>query len=336
MIFYEPPRAAEHIPVIDLSSSRDSEAEAAAAAHEIHRACRETGFFYVAHHGVDAGLIEAQFAWAQRFFALPLADKLALHMKQSRTAAGYEPLGAQVLDSQDVSADAAPSDLKEAFYCGMEPSEHPWPTARTPHWAENQWPPALPGFRGQMLHYASALRPLADHLMSLLARSLELPANWFAPAFATPSATLRLIKYPPQPEDAAANQIGAGAHTDWGGITLLVQDDAGGLEVRNADGHWIEARPIPGTFVVNLGDLIARWTNGVYTSNMHRVRNGRSNRERYSMPFFYGPDPATVIEPIPGCLGEQRARLFPTCTAAEHMTEMFRRSYGFAPEAPRG
>ena len=333
MILYEPARAAEHIPVIDLLGSFDDEAAATAAAQDIHKACRETGFFYVKNHGLPPRLIDDQFTWAQRFFALPLPQKLALHMKNSPTASGYEPLGGQVLDSQDDKAEAAPPDLKEAFYCGMEASAaHPWPTIGAPHYASNQWPSALPGFRDQMLHYAASIRPLADHLLTLLARSLELPPDWFAPAYGSPSATLRLIKYPPQPDDAAVNQIGAGAHTDWGGITLLMQDDSGGLEVRNADGHWIEALPIPGTIVVNLGDLIARWTNGVYASNMHRVRNGRSLRERYSMPFFYGPQPDTIIEPIPGCAGEHLPRRFATCTAAEHMTEMFRRSYGFAPQ----
>ena len=333
MMLYTPPSAAEHIPIIDLSTSQQDEPGAQAAAREIHKACRETGFFYIAHHGIDPGLIEQQFVWAQRFFALPLTEKLALHMKQSKTASGYEPIGGQVLDSQDASKETAPADLKEGFYCGMEPSEWNRPASSTLRHADNQWPPALPSFRDQMMRYACAMRPLADHLLSLLARSLDLPADWFAQAFASPTATLRLIKYPPQPENAAANQLGAGAHTDWGGITLLLQDDAGGLEVRNADGRWIEARPIPGTFVVNLGDLMARWTNGVYASNMHRVRNALSMRERYSVPFFYGPDPATVIEPMPGCLAEHQERLFTTCTAAEHMTEMFRRSYGFAPQA---
>jgi isopenicillin N synthase-like dioxygenase len=323
MIFYQPAQAAENIPVIDLSPSLTGDQSGQeAVAREIHKACRETGFFYVSHHGLKQDLIDAQFAWAARFFALPLEEKLALHMKNSPSASGYEPIGGQTLDSQDASADLAPPDLKEGYYCGPEDG------AAT--LAVNQWPAALPGFRDQMLSYATSVRHVADHLMRLLARSLDLPADWFAPFHIRPTMTLRIIKYPPHPADALDNQLGAGAHTDWGGITLLAQDDAGGLEVRNAAGHWIQAPPIPGTLIVNLGDLVARWTNGVYTSNMHRVRNKSSSGARYSMPFFFGPQPDSVIEPIPGTAGADRPRLFPTCTAAEHMDEMFRRSYGFS------
>ena len=337
MIFYEPPRTPEHIPVIDLSPSLGPDASGRDdVARAIHRACRETGFFYVSHHGLPQSLIDSQFAWAERFFALPLEQKLAIHMKNSPTASGYEPIGGQTLDSQDDSAEMAPPDLKEGYYCGMEAFAGAPPGAATATLAVNQWPQALPGFRLQMLGYSAAVRLVADHLVKLLARSLDLPFGWFDPFFREPTMTLRLIKYPPHPADAMENQLGAGAHTDWGGITLLAQDDAGGLEVRNADGHWIEAPPIPGTIVVNLGDLVARWTNGVYTSNMHRVRNRSSARARYSMPFFYGPQPDSVIEPIPGCAGADRPRLFATCTAAEHMNEMFRRSYGFSATADAG
>lgn len=168
--------------------------------------------------------------------------------------------------------------------------------------------------------------------MAMLALSLALPEGWFAPHFDMASATLPLIHYPPHPQDAAFNQIGAGAHTDWGGITLLAQDDAGGLEVRNLAGAWIAAPPIDGTFVVNLGDLMARWTNGVYSSNMHRVINNRGVRQdRYSMAFFLGPRPDVRIEPIPGCVASDRPQVYPVCTAADHMREMFERSYGYAP-----
>ena len=332
MILYEPAQAAERIPVIDLSPSFAGDPAACdRVAREIHTACRETGFFYVSRHGLDQHLIDAQFAWAKRFFDLPLEEKLAIHMKKSPTASGYEPIGGQVLDSQDDSAEAAPPDLKEAYYCGFErPDNQPAAVISRGGYADNQWPEALPGFREQMLRYMASVRGLGDHLMVLLARSLDLQPDWFAPFFAVPTSTLRLIKYPPQPADAKANQIGAGAHTDWGGITLLLQDSSGGLEVRNAAGQWIDAMPIPGTIVVNLGDLMGRWTNGIYNSNMHRVKNQRSGGERYSIPFFYGPAGDTVIEPIPGCAEDGRKRLFATCTAEEHTAEMFRRSYGYS------
>src|SRR5437763_5097403 len=137
--------AAKSIPVIDLAGSK--------AAWEIHKACRDTGFFYVANHVVPQALIEAQFECARRFFALPLEQKLALHMKNSPATAGYEPIGGQILDSQDASSEKAPPDLKESFYCAMElPAEHPWAQKRIRGFGHNQWP-SLPGFREQTLAY---------------------------------------------------------------------------------------------------------------------------------------------------------------------------------------
>jgi isopenicillin N synthase-like dioxygenase len=332
MQIYTPPQRPKSIPVIDLSGTSSSPTHIKVVAEAIHRACRETGFFYVSNHGVAQDLIAAQFAWTKQFFDLPAEEKLALHMKKSPSASGYEPIGGQQLDSQDTSAETAPADLKESYYCGMElAKDHPWTARSIRGFGHNQWPEQLPGFREQMLTYRAAMSELGNHLLSLLALSLGLPPNWFVPYFDMPVGTLRLIKYPPHPSDAAANQLGAGAHTDWGGITMLAQDDVGGLEVRNAAGDWVEARPLPGTFVINLGDLTTRWTNGIYNSNMHRVKNNCGRGDRYSVPYFYGPRPDALIEPIPGCVDAEHPRRFTTCTAAEHVNEMFRRSYGYAP-----
>jgi isopenicillin N synthase-like dioxygenase len=329
MHIYTPPANLASIPVINLDTSQK------AAAMAIHRACRETGFFYIANHGVPAGLVEAQFGWAKRFFGLPLAEKQALHMTKSPSAAGYEPIGGQRLDSQEAGADAAPPDLKEGYYCTTElASDHPLAMKRIRGFGHNQWPASLPGFREQMLRYHEAMCALGNRLLSLIALSLELPENWFASQYDTPAATLRLIRYPPQPGAAEFNQIGAGAHTDWGDVTILAQDMTGGLEIQSASSRWIEATPIRGAFVINIGDLMARRTNGIYNSNMHRVKNNRSNRDRYSIPFFYSPRPDALIEPMPGSIDESRPRLYPDCTAAGHMDEMFRRSYGYDPAAP--
>jgi isopenicillin N synthase-like dioxygenase len=326
MHIYTPPEIPASIPVVDLETSPD------AAATAIHRACRETGFFYIANHGVPSGLVEAQFDWARRFFSLPLEEKQTLHMSRSPSAAGYEPIGGQRLDSQDAGADSAPPDLKESYYCATElASDHPLARKRIRGFGHNQWPANLPGFREQMLRYHAAMSALGNRLLSLIALSLELPENWFTPQYDTPLAMLRLIRYPPQPGSAEFNQIGAGAHTDWGDVTILAQDMIGGLEVQNASGHWIEAAPIHGAFVINIGDLMARRTNGIYNSNMHRVKNNRSKSDRYSIPFFYSPRPDVLIEPMPGCVDASLPRLYANCTAAGHMREMFRRSYGYDP-----
>ena len=326
MIVYTPPGPAKTIPVVDFSG--------ADVPREIHKACRETGFFYAANHGVPQSLIAAQFSAARRFFALPAEQKLALHMKRSASTAGYEPMGTQVLDSQDAAAEKAPPDLKEGFFYGMElADEHPWARKQIRGFGHNQWP-ELPGFREQMLEYQAALRALGDRVLAMLALSLELPEDFFAAYYDMPNTTLGLLRYAPHPADARSNQLGAGAHTDWGAITLLAQDELGGLEVRNVEGDWIRAAPIAGTFVVNLGDLMQRWTNGLYRSNMHRVKNRSTSRERYSMPFFYGPRPDSRIECLPSCTDADNPPKFAPCTAAEHNYEMFRRSYGYDPRRP--
>jgi isopenicillin N synthase-like dioxygenase len=335
MHIYTPPKPATAIPVIDIAGAFSPElAERKKVAWEIHKACRETGFFLITGHGVPQSLIDAQFDWAKRFFALPLEAKMAIHMKNSPSTAGYEPIGGQVLDSQDANAENAPADLKESFYAGLElPDDHPYAVRQVRSFGHNQWPAALPGFREQMLAYHGSMRVLANRLMSLIALSLELPEDYFLPLHEMPVTTLRLIKYPPHPADAAENQLGAGAHTDWGGVTLLAQDDAGGLEVRNVAGEWIAAKPVPVSFVVNLGDLMARWTNGIYNSNLHRVKNAVSGGDRYSVPFFYSPQPHARIECLPTCTDAEHPPQFASCTASEHLNEMFRRSYGYAPIA---
>jgi isopenicillin N synthase-like dioxygenase len=328
MIVYSPPSVAKTIPVVDLSGSE--------AASQIHKACQQIGFFYVKNHGVPPALIDAQFDCARRFYALPTEKKLAIHMKKSAATAGYEPIGGQILDSQDASAPKAPPDLKESFYCAMElPDDHPWAKKKIRGFGHNQWPEGLPGFREQTLAYQAAMRDLGNRVLAALALSLELPRDYFTAFYDMPGTTLRLLRYPPHPQAALANQLGAGAHTDWGGVTLLAQDELGGLEVRNVNDEWIQATPVPGTFVVNLGDLMQRWTNGLYRSNMHRVKNNSGSRDRYSIAFFYSPRPDSRIECLPTCTDAQNPPKFAPCTASEHTYEMFQRSYGYAPSASK-
>ncbi len=329
MIIYEPPKSADHIPVIDFAGSFTADAEAhRAIGWEVHKACRETGFFYVKNHGIPESLIANQFEQSRRFFDLPLDRKMAIHMTQSPTMVGYEPVGVQVTDSQDPKAKASPPDLKEAFFIGEEIGpDHPYAGKKIRGYGFNQWPDDLPGFRDAVLAYHAAISGLSMQVVRMLALSLDLPIDYFVPMFDMPNTTLRMLKYPPQPARVDFNQMGAGAHTDWGGVTLLAQDDVGGLEVRNASGDWIRATPIPGTFVVNLGDLMSRWTNGIYRSNFHRVMNNVSGRDRYSMAFFFGPRPSSVIDALPTCVSDDRPAQFEPCTAQEHVNEMFRRSY---------
>lgn len=248
-ILYTSPNVATNIPAIDFAGAFSARIDdRMKVAREIHAACRQTGFFYIANHRVSQALIEGQFESAQRLFDLPLEEKLAIHMKKSKSSAGYEAIATQIL------YEGTPPDLKESFYCGMElADDHPRCRQGLRGFGYNQWPASLPGFKAQSLAYQGAMRDLGDRLLAL---SLELHEYFFVPLFDWPVTTLRMIRYPPHPAAARANQLGAGAHTDWGGITVLAQDDLGGLEVRNRAGVWLEARPIPHTFVINLGDLM--------------------------------------------------------------------------------
>ena len=177
--------------------------------------------------------------------------------------------------------------------------------------------------------YIAALRALAQRLMQLMALSLDLPESYFDHTHDNPMITLRLPRYPPHPEGADALTFGAGAHTDWGAITLLAQDAHGGLEVCLPDGSWVAAPPHPGAFVVNLGDMIPRWTNGRYHSNPHRVRNVHSGgAPRHSIPFFYTPDYEAQVVPVPTCVPAGESPRFAPRTVGDHLQAMYRKTYG--------
>lgn len=313
----------DEIPIIDISSSLSEDRDARkATAGQIRDACMTAGFFLARGHGVSETLIADQFAWTRRFFELPDDVKQRYAVGTLPGHRGWESIGAQVLDA------AALPDLKESFYTGIHyPPDHPNVVAGLAGYAPSVQVAGLPGFSAQMDAYVSAVRDLGMRIVRLIALSLDLDEDYFDDMFVEPLGTLRLLRYPPQPADAPANQFGAGAHTDWDVLTMLVQDDSGGLEVQNPEGEWIPAAPVPGTFVVNLGDMIPRWTNGYYRSNMHRVINRHgAGRSRYSVPFFFGPNYHARIECVPTLVGKPPLGEFTPCTAGEHLAEMYART----------
>lgn len=313
------------LPLIDLSRADEH-----SLARAIDAACRECGFFYVSGHGVDRTLVSRMFERSRALFALDPAQKARWHMSRSPVRRGYEGIGWQVLDP------GKPADLKESFYLGVERGpDDPLVRAGTPNHGPNQWPDdhLLPGFRGSAETYFRALDALARRLMALIALGLRLPATYFEAFLRDPMPILRLLHYPPQPADARPDQIGAGAHTDWGAITLLAQDDSGGLEVRRGDGSWMPVPPVDGSFVVNLGDLMARWTNDRYRSTLHRVINRVTHRDRYSIAYFFEIDYHAVVSALPGCFDATDPARYAPITAGEHIIEMYRRTTG--PDAAR-
>ena len=314
MLVYSPPKNAETIPVVDLAGTWSSAKTRQAVARQLHEACHDIGFFYVANHGVPATLLEAQLGWSARFFALPDETKLALSAEKSPRRMGYEPMSRQVLD------EGSAPDLKESFMYSL-------PAPATLHGESDFWPAGLSGFAEQMTRYHEQMRALGGHLMELIALSLELAEDHFKAPFANAAYAVCLLRYPPQHAVGSNNQLGAGAHTDWGAITLLYQDSAGGLEVRNASGYWLRAQPIANTFVVNIGDLMRRWTNDLYQSTPHRVLNNTSGRDRYSIATFCSPGHDWRVECLPTCLPPGSHPLYAACTVGEHMREMAARTY---------
>jgi len=289
---------AERIPVIDLTPLlQDGDPRPVAAA--MRRACGDLGFFYVCNHGVNAELRNAYFAQARAFFDLPLAEKLKVDVRRSVAHRGFFPLHAENNDPD------ASLDLKEGFDIMAE--QAPDDARVRAGWSfhgPNQWPDDMPGFRHTAERYYAALTALGENLMQAVAVVLDLPADFFddklTDAGGQPLAMLRMLHYPPQTGAIRKSEIGTGAHTDYGLLTILAQDDNGGLQIKAPDGGWIDAPPLPETFVVNIGDILQRWSGGRLKSTPHRVIN-TSGAERYSAPFFYHAAYDTVIDRLPSC-----------------------------------
>lgn len=313
------------LPVIDLAASFGHDRAAVqATASQIDAACRTHGFFYVVGHGVPLALISHLFMLNRRFFQLPEPVKQQWHIERSGgLKRGFDPVGWQSLDP------GRPADLKESFYLGAERGpDDALVRAGTPQHGPNQWPDEslVPGFRASCEAYSAALDRLARHLMGLMALGLQLPRDHFEPFMRNPMPVLRLLHYPPQSASQVEGQIGSGAHTDWGGLTLLAQDSAGGLQVQGRDGQWIDARPVEGAFVVNLGDMMQRWTNDAYRSTLHRVVNNVSGRERHSAAYFHDIDYHAVVSALPTCHSAANPPRYAPVTAGEHIVEMYRRT----------
>lgn len=300
------------IPVIDVSGLRaPTLADRQTVANALGAAARGPGFLYVANHGIDPALLARVFAAARAFFALPEPDKLALDIRRSPHNRGYAGAATEQLD------ETALPDRKEAFNVGLElPPDDAELLADVPFRGVNVWP-ALPGWRATMLEYFAACMELGRLLHRGFALDLGIAEDFFSPLIDRPMATLRMLRYPPRDPAAPAEALGAGTHTDYGNITLLATDGVAGLQVRRRDGTWIEAPSIPGALVVNIGDLLMRWTNDIYVSTPHRVR--QPDQERYSLAFFLDPNPDAVVEVLPACLRGGETPRYPRVTGAAYL-----------------
>ena len=317
----------EKIPVIDFGPFLTGNlATRQSVAREIGEACCNIGFFYLSNHGVEPALLERTFAEAKRFFDQPLEAKLAIDIEKSPCHRGYFKLGGENLDPDKQIAEG---DLKEGIKIGRDLAEdHPLVRAGLPLHGPNLWPGDLPGWQGAMQSYFDAVTGLGRQIMHAFALALDLDECHFDRDLTDPMTTLGPLHYPPQQGSITEHQIGAGAHTDFGCLTILAQDAKGGLQVKNAAGVWIDAPPLPGTFVINIGDMMARWTNNLFASTQHRVINV-SGAERYSIPFFFDPNFSARVEALPGCVGPDRPARFPPTTSGQHLLDMINATFDY-------
>jgi len=289
----------EHLPIVDLR------APAQEVARGIGEACRAHGFFYVVGHDVDESLGLRLEALSRAFFALPESTKARYAMAHGgRAWRGWFPLGGELTSGRP--------DWKEGLYLGTElPADHPRVRAGIPLYGPNLVPgdDVLPGFRTAILEWMAQVTRLGHRVMAAVAASLELPGDYFARRYtAEPLILFRIFQYPSRPVPPGLDvREGVGEHTDYGLLTLLRQDAVGGLQVRSPGG-WIEAPPVPGSFVCNIGDMLDRMTGALYRSTPHRVRLNTSGRDRLSFPLFFDPDVDARIEPIRNAEIDDRAK----------------------------
>lgn len=316
---------AASVPVIDLSGFVDGDRERRRAVGEqIDRACREVGFFTVVGHGVDDARVEALRTAARAFFDGPLGDRLAVAMPEPGYPYGYNPLQAEALN-RSIGGEAR-ADLKETFNVGpIDPPPRPLDEMSDPDeravYAPNLWPAAVPSLRPAVEAYYRSMSDLAAVLMESFAVALELDDRIFDDLIDAHGSALRLAHYPALEGVPAPGQFRAGAHTDYGTLTILWTDGEPGLQVQAADGTWFDVEPVDGGLIVNLGDLMARWTNDRWRSTMHRVvATGRSG-SRLSIPFFHNANWDATVECI---VAHGEAPRYPPITAGRHLMEKFR------------
>lgn len=306
----------DEIPVIDIRDLRLGNAgQRRAVAAEIARACEHVGFFYIAGHGVPQSLIDDTFAQNAAFFAQP-------HEERMRAAATLEHWRGYVPSKLEGEGGGVAGTM-ETFRLMLDlPADDPDVVMGKPMHHPNRWP-ELAGFRDTVATYMDAMASLSVHLRHGFALGLGLPEEWFDPFYNRPLIQQSLLHYRPaksaNPSDA---EIGSGEHRDSGAFTILMQDEVGGLEVGHLTHRWIAAPPIRGTYVINIGNMMERWTNGRFVSTMHRVVN-RAQKPRYSLPYFANPDYDAIIAPVPSLVEPGTTAKYPPIHFGNFMEEFY-------------
>ena len=318
---------AGRIPVIDvgpLTDPAESIQSKMRCASNIGSACETYGFFYIINHGIAEESRRRMFDVARRFFDLPESTKLQLRLADNSQFRGYVPVCGEVtaekrdwhecLDIQPLSRRAR--GVCTADEAGQHILDDP-----------GQWPPGVAGFAEAVMRAWDERIALADTLVEGLAMSLGVDPGFFHPFMGVELCDLRLSHYPPAVADAVVDvDAGMGAHVDLGFLAILDQDDVGGLEVETSDGLWVDAPHVPGAYLVNVGLMMQRWTNGRYRAAKHRVRLPR-DRSRYSIPFFYEPRADAVVAPLDVCCDEDDPPRYPPCRFGDFLGAAFTRAY---------
>jgi len=322
--------ATEELAILDVTDLRHPDIEVRRRlGRQLAQACIDVGFFYIVNHSIDQSRIDGMFDVTRRFFVLPREEKDAVSMAANEYFSGYLPMKA----SGDASLKGA---LMEAFHAWKEP-----PTGGKQYFAgkvmekPNVWPAGMPDMHAEVSGYLEAVTQLTRDLLKVAALGVDLPEESFLPYFKSPLSLLRLIHYPPQsPSEEVDGRFGIRPHTDNCALTLLLQDDTGGLQVLGKSKEWIDVTPIPGTYVINLGETMKMWTNGLFKATPHRVIN-RSGRQRHSIAFFMNADDDARIQPMlqessPGMLEpifHSTVALDESATAGEVLHRLYARIY---------
>ena len=315
----------ELIPVIDFGPYFAGEAGALEAlAGQLRHACENVGFLYAANHGVPQPVIDRAFAASRRFHALPLEEKLRLRLNENNI--GYLPMNASVQGASTVHKATKPNQNESFFISHDRGADHADVVAGMPLRGRNQWPESLPGLRDDMMRYFHALSAMCDRMLPGFAVALDMPPDYFARFFANEAhINLRFLHYPPQ-QDLSDNSFGAAPHTDNSFMTALARTDVPGLAVRLPSGEWFPPPVIPGTFLINLGNMMRRWSNDRFLSTPHGVIN-EADADRYSIAYFHSPNPSSTIECLPSCVSAENPARYPPAVYRDLVLEFYRKNY---------
>jgi isopenicillin N synthase-like dioxygenase len=312
---------AQSLPIIDFGPFLSGKSnERASIAFQIGAACEDVGFFYIVNHGVAADLIDRMFGQARSFFAQPLDKKMAIPVTRDHYR-GY--VASRALGRGQYGK----PDLFEGFKMQLDLGpDDPDVRAGKPLHQPNKWPADLPVFRATANEYWDAMMGLSNQLLRAFALALGEDESAFLPFFRKPLAQLSLLHYVPEPDDAVESRFGINPHRDTGAFTILTQDNTGGLEVGRRAGGWIPAPSVDGAYLINIGDMIQRWTNDRFVSTPHRVINP-ARRDRMSIPFFANADFDAVVTCLPSCIEPGKPARYPPLDVGEFMVHRYSRNF---------